>query len=135
MAKVSFVKWSQKWIFVDRSTIPGIAKYLENCRFQCNFNIFGCARNGTSVNKNWFLRPLNNRYFCQNALSKIFLFLACFPINSQNLQPPEGKKKLWRLKRQFWKWQDQGNNLEECRSCNSGKSILRIGLVCHEGET
>ena len=29
MAKVSIVKWSPKWIFVDRSAISGIPKYFE----------------------------------------------------------------------------------------------------------
>ena len=41
MAKVYIVKWSQKFIFVDGSAISGIPNYFENCRFQCNFKIWG----------------------------------------------------------------------------------------------
>ena len=41
MAKVSIVKWSQKWNFVYGSVISGIPKYFENCGFQCNFKILG----------------------------------------------------------------------------------------------
>ena len=70
MAKVSIVKWSQKWGFVDGSAISGIPNYLENCRFQCNFKIWGLAKKGSSVHKNPFLRPLNNRYFCHITIVK-----------------------------------------------------------------
>ena len=38
-AKVSIVLWSRNWIFVAGSVISGIAKYLQNCRFQCNLKI------------------------------------------------------------------------------------------------
>ena len=34
------------------------------------FKIFGYARNGTSVNKNPFLRPVYNRYFCHITVVK-----------------------------------------------------------------
>ena len=43
MAKVSNVKWSQKWRFVKGSAIYGIPKYFKHCRFQFNFNILGWA--------------------------------------------------------------------------------------------
>ena len=33
MPKVSIVKWSQNWIFVARSAISGIPKFLDNCPF------------------------------------------------------------------------------------------------------
>ena len=70
MAKVSIVKWSQKWWFVDGSAISGIPNYLENCHFQCNFKIWGWAKKGSSVHKNPFLRPLYNRYFCHITIVK-----------------------------------------------------------------
>ena len=70
MAKVSIVKWSQKWIFVYGSAISGIPKYFENCRFQCNFKIWGQAEIGTSGHKNPILRPLYNRYFCHITIIK-----------------------------------------------------------------
>ena len=70
MAKVSIVKWSQKWIFVYGSAISGIPKYFENCRFQCNFKIWGRPKKGSSVHKNPFLRPLYNRYFCHITIVK-----------------------------------------------------------------
>ena len=70
MAKVSIVKWSQKWIFVYGSAISGIPKYFENCRFQFNFKIWGRPKKGSSVHKNQFLRPLYNRYFCHITIVK-----------------------------------------------------------------
>ena len=35
-----------KWTCVDGSASSGIPKYLENCRFQCNFKIPGRAEKG-----------------------------------------------------------------------------------------
>ena len=70
MAKVYIVKWSQNMIFVDGSAISGTPKYLENCRFQCNFKIWGWAEKGISVHKNHVLRPLYNRYFCHITIVK-----------------------------------------------------------------
>ena len=70
MAKVSIVKWSQKWIFVDGSAISGIPKYLENCCFQCNFKIWCWAEKGISGHKNSILRPLYDRYFCHITIVK-----------------------------------------------------------------
>ena len=70
MAKVSIVKWSQKWIFVYGSAISGIPKYFENCHFQCNFKIWGWPKKGSSVHKNQFLRTLYNRYFCHITIIK-----------------------------------------------------------------
>jgi hypothetical protein len=65
----SIVKWSQKMIFVDGSAIFGTPKYFENCRFQCNFKIWGLAKKGVSFHKNHVLRPLYNRllpyYYCK----------------------------------------------------------------------
>ena len=72
MAKVSIVKWSQKWWFVDGSAISGIPKYFENCRFQCNFNIWGWTEKGISVHKNSNLRPLYNIYLCHVTILKWF---------------------------------------------------------------
>ena len=63
MIKVYIVKWSQKWIFVDASDISGIPEYFLIALKTAIFKIFGNARNGISVNKNLFLRPLNNTYF------------------------------------------------------------------------
>ena len=51
MAKVSIVMWSQKWIFVYGSAISGIPKYFENCRFQCNFKIWGRQKKGVLSTK------------------------------------------------------------------------------------
>ena len=51
MAKVSIVKWSQKWIFVYGSAISGIPKYFENCHFQCNFKIWGRPKKGVPSTK------------------------------------------------------------------------------------
>ena len=68
--KVSIVKWSQKWNFVYGSAISGIPKYFENCRFQCNFKIWGRLKKRRSVYKNPFLRPLYNRYFCHITIVK-----------------------------------------------------------------
>ena len=41
MSKVSIVKWSQNRIFVAGRVISGIPKFLENCGFQCKFEIIG----------------------------------------------------------------------------------------------
>ena len=41
VAKVSIVKLSETWIFVAGNVISGKAKYLQNCRFQCNLKIIG----------------------------------------------------------------------------------------------
>ena len=71
MAKVFIVKRSRKWIFVYGSAISGIPKYFENCRFQCNFKIWGWPKKGRSVHKNQFLRPLYNRYFCHITIVKL----------------------------------------------------------------
>jgi hypothetical protein len=62
MAKVSIVKWSQKLIFVDGTLFFGQTPDFEIALKTAIFKIFGYARNGTSVNKNPFLRPLNNSY-------------------------------------------------------------------------
>ena len=70
MAKVSIVKWSQKWIFVDRTPFFGPTPDFEIALKTAIFKIFGYARNGTSVNKKPFLRPQNNRYFCHITIMK-----------------------------------------------------------------
>ena len=70
MAKVSIVKWSQKWIFVDGTPFFGPTPDFEIALKTAIFKIFGYARNGTSVNKNPFLRPLYNRYFCHITIVK-----------------------------------------------------------------
>ena len=70
MAKISIVKWSQKWNFVYGSAISGIPKYFENCWFQCNLKILGWPKKGISVHKNPFLRSLYKRYFCQITIVK-----------------------------------------------------------------
>ena len=61
IAKVSIVKWSQNWSFVARNPIFGLTPdfkiALKNAILKKNWH----ARNGTSVNKNLFLRPLKNR--------------------------------------------------------------------------
>ena len=64
MAKVSIVNWSQKWSFVDGSTISGIPKYFENYRYQCNFNIWGWTKKEISIHKNSNPIPLYNIYIC-----------------------------------------------------------------------
>ena len=70
MAKVSIVKWSQNWIFVDGTPFFGPTPDFEIALKTAIFKIFGYARNGTSVNKNPFLRPLYNRYFCHITIVK-----------------------------------------------------------------
>ena len=64
MAKVFIVKWSQKLIFVDGTPFFGPTPDFEIALKTAIFKIFGCARNGTSVNKNHVLRPLYSKYFC-----------------------------------------------------------------------
>ena len=66
-AKVTFLKWSQKWIFVDGSAISSLPKYFENCVFNAILKYLG-----TYVNKNPFLRPLYNRYFCHYTMIEWF---------------------------------------------------------------
>ena len=61
-----------KWTCVDGSASSGIPKYLENCRFQCNFKIPGRAEKGISVHKKSNPRPLYNRYFCHISNVKCF---------------------------------------------------------------
>ena len=70
MAKVSIVKWSLKWIFVDGSAISRIPNDFEIALKTAIFKIFGYARNGTSVNKNLVLRPLNNKNVCHITIMK-----------------------------------------------------------------
>ena len=70
MAKVSIVKWSQKLIFVDGTPFFGPTPDFEIALKTAIFKIFGYARNGTSVNKNPFLRPLYNRYICHITIVK-----------------------------------------------------------------
>ena len=70
MAKVSIVKWSQKLIFVDRTPFFGPTPDFEIALKTAIFKIFGYVRNGTSVHKNPFLRPLYNRYFCHITIVK-----------------------------------------------------------------
>ena len=70
MAKVSIVKWSQKLIFVDGTSFFGPTPDFKIAFKTAIFKIFGYARNGTSVNKNPFLRPLYNRYFCHITIVK-----------------------------------------------------------------
>ena len=41
VAKVFVEMWSQNWIFVAGSVTSGIAKYVKNCRFQCDIKIIG----------------------------------------------------------------------------------------------
>ena len=59
-----------------------------------------------------------------------FFYLISY-CKAENLPTPEGKE-LQRLKRQFWKWHDQGNNLGGCRSCycaNPGLKYRRPSSV------
>ena len=48
MAKVYIVKWSQNMIFVDGNLFFGPTPDFERALKTAFFNIFGCARNGTS---------------------------------------------------------------------------------------
>ena len=70
MAKVSIVKWSRKWFFVDRTPFFGPTPDFEIALKTAIFKIFGYARNGTSVNKNHVLRSLYYRYFCHITIMK-----------------------------------------------------------------
>ena len=70
MAKVSIVKWSQKLIFVDGTPFFRPTPDFEIALKTAIFKIFGYARNGTSVNKIPFLRPLYDRYFCHITIVK-----------------------------------------------------------------
>ena len=70
MAKVSIVKWSQKWIFADEFPFLGPTPDFEIALKPAIFKIFGYARNGTPVNKIPFLRPLYNRCFCHITIVK-----------------------------------------------------------------
>ena len=70
MAKVSIVKWSQNWICVVRSPYFGLTPDFKIALKTAIFKIIGYARNGTSVHKNLFLRPLYNRYFCHITIIK-----------------------------------------------------------------
>ena len=70
MAKVSIVKWSQKWIFVARTPFFSLTPDFKIALKTAIFKINGYARNGTSVHKNQFLRPLYNRYFCHITIIK-----------------------------------------------------------------
>ena len=63
VAKASIVNWFQNWIFVARSAISGIPKFVE-IFFWHIFKNLRYPRKGVSVHKNKILRPLNNRYFC-----------------------------------------------------------------------
>ena len=70
MAKVLIVKWSQNMIFVNGNPFFGPTPDFEIALKTAIFKILGCARNGTSVNKNHVLRPLYNRYFCHITIVK-----------------------------------------------------------------
>jgi len=70
LSKVSIVKWSQKWIFVDGNAFFGLPFDLKNTLKTAILQIFGDARAGTSGHKNPFLRPLYNRYFCHITIVK-----------------------------------------------------------------
>ena len=63
MAKVSFVKWSQKYTFVAKSPISGIPKDLENAWKADIFETFCFARNGFSCSGNQILRQLLSYYY------------------------------------------------------------------------
>ena len=109
--------------------------------------IFGCARNGTSVNKIIMFNTIDTfailllwsdlgltRNPSKSAFFEIFLLYDCFPLNSYcnapNLPQPKGKE-LHRLKRQFWKWHDQGNNSGGCRvlGCDKGANKNRLTVT------
>ena len=70
MAKVSSVRCFQKLIFVDGNPFFGPIPDLESALKTAIFEIFGCARNGTSVHKNHVLRPLYKRHFCHITIFK-----------------------------------------------------------------
>ena len=70
MAQVSIVKWSQNWICVVRSPYFGLTPDFKIALKTAIFKIIGYARNGTSVHKNLFLRPLYNIYFCHITIIK-----------------------------------------------------------------
>ena len=61
MAKVSIVNWSQIWMFVDGNPFFGSTPDIEIELKTKKFKIFGYPRNGFSINKSLFLRPLYNR--------------------------------------------------------------------------
>ena len=148
MTKVSFVKWSLKWIFVYRSAIYGIPKYFENCCFQCDFKIWGRPQKGSSVHKNQFLRPLYNRYFCHitivkwsriiqksSAFFEIFLLQPLFPFKfptvTLKIYQHQKEKSYRGLRDSFGNGMtiDQGNNLGGCRSCYCANPKSNIALV------
>ena len=85
MAKVFIVKWSQKWIFVDGTPFFGPTPDFEIALKTAIFKIHGYAKNGTSVNKIPFLRPLYNRHFCYITIVKW----------SQNIQKSIKKCIFW----------------------------------------
>ena len=73
------------FIYLQNKSIVFLSQYFKLSRFThffgptpdfeialktAIFKIYGYARNGTSVNKNPFLRPLNNRYFCHITIMK-----------------------------------------------------------------
>ena len=70
MAKVSIVKWSQKWIFVARTPFFSLTPDLKIALKTAIFKYFWYARNDTSGNKNLNLRPLYDRYFCHITIIK-----------------------------------------------------------------
>ena len=83
VAKVSIVKWSQNWTFLDRKHFFGLPYDLKFALKTAIFQKFGYARNDTSGHKNLFLLPLYNRYFwhitivkcsqiCQNSIRMCF---------------------------------------------------------------
>ena len=70
MAKVSIVKWPQKWIFVDGTLFFRPTPDFEIAFKTAIFKIFGYARNGTFVNIIPFLRLLYNKYLCHITIVK-----------------------------------------------------------------
>ena len=64
VAKVSIVKWSQKWIFVDGNAFFGLPYDFQITLKTAILQIFGYARNDTAGHKIPTLRPHCNRYFC-----------------------------------------------------------------------
>ena len=82
-AKVSIIKSSHNLIRAYGSGVFGIPKNCQITRFACIFQIFGYAKNTTSVSPNEILRPLNNRYFHHITIVKWSqnwsrTFLKCF---------------------------------------------------------
>ena len=57
-------------IFVNGNPFFGPTPDFDIAMKTAIFKISGCARNGTSVNKNHVSRPLCNRYFCHITIVK-----------------------------------------------------------------